>query len=81
MTKGKKVEVTLPVVKLRVDDLSYLQGIANRDGKVQCKIPDGNFHRLMLLGLIEKAEIAPDPKLIAEPERNAPLRLTTCARS
>lgn len=66
----KKVEVTLPVVKLRVDDLSYLQGIANREGKTKCSIPDGNYHRLILLGLIEKVEIPADPKLMAKFEQD-----------
>lgn len=72
MPDKKKVEVVLPTVKLRVDDLSYLQGIANRDGKTQCRIPDGNFHRLLLLGLIERVEVAPDPVAMKkfEDERN-----------
>lgn len=60
----KKVKVTLPVVKLRIDDLSYLQGVTNREGKTKCSIPVGNYHRLLLLGLIEKVEIPVDPKLI-----------------
>lgn len=71
----KKVEVTLPVVKLRVDDLSYLQGIANREGKVKCSVPDGSYHRLLLLGLIERVEVPPDPALISEFERKRAERL------
>lgn len=72
----KKVEVTLPVVKLRVDDLSYLQGIANREGKVKCKVPDSNYHRLILLGLIERVEIQPDPALMEAFERKRLERLS-----
>jgi hypothetical protein len=63
----KKVEVTLPVVKLRVDDLSYLQGIANREGKgAYCTIPEGNKARLLVLGLIEKVEIKPEGRAMED---------------
>lgn len=63
-TEMKKVEVQLPVVKLRVEDLSYLRGL--QDDPIKCKIPDGNFHRLMVLNLVERYELPPCEKQMAE---------------
>ena len=56
----KKVEVTLPVVRLRVEDLAYLQGLQNNE--VKCIIPHGKKDRLELLGLAEYKTLPPCPK-------------------
>lgn len=56
----KPIEVQLPVVRLRVEDLAYLRGLAT-DG-VKCSIPHRNGDRLRVLGLIEDKELPPCPK-------------------
>jgi len=64
---SKKVEVQLPVVKLRIEDLAYLQGL-QKEG-VKCSIPHGKKDRLELLGLAEYKTLPPCPKEMAEYRR------------
>ncbi len=68
----KPVQVELPIVKLRVEDLSYLRGMdqsSDDPAVIKCKIPDGNFHRLLVLGLVERFELPPCPKQMEEFEK------------
>ncbi len=54
-TETKSVEVQLPVVKLRVEDLSWLMGMAKETDDVKCSPPVQNMGRLKILGLVEKS--------------------------
>lgn len=71
----RKIEISLPVVRLRVEDFSYLHGIANREGAPKCSIPAPVVGRLLLLGLIERVEIPVDPMLVLEFEKKRQARL------
>lgn len=63
----KSVRVELPVVKLRVDDLSYLKHLSDKTPEsVPCVPVSGKSSRLRILGLIEDKEINPCPKALAE---------------
>lgn len=65
-----KLDIVLPVVKIRVQDLSYLRGLLDaenaKDGRMKCLVPRGNDARLRMLGLIEDVEVGPCPDEIAE---------------
>ncbi len=56
----KSVEVTIPIVKLRVQDLSYLRGLLTEGPK--CSVPYTNLDRLRVLGLIEDKKLPACPK-------------------
>lgn len=60
----KSVEVTLPVVKLRLEDLSYLRGLL-ADGP-KCHVPYRSLDRLRILGLIESKKLSACPKEMRE---------------
>ncbi len=62
----KSVEVQLPVVKLRVEDLSWLMGMAKETDEVKCHPPSQNMGRLKILGLVEDYELPPCPKNLKE---------------
>ena len=66
MTNGaaSKVQVVLPTVKIRVEDLSALKGIAERG--IKCNPSWKSSARLRILGLIEDQELPPCPKQKAE---------------
>ena len=59
-----KVQVVLPTVKIRVEDLSALKGIAERG--IKCNPDWKSSARLRVLGLIEDRELPPCPKQKAE---------------
>ena len=56
-----QVEVRVPKISLRLEDLTYLRGLANPNG-VHCHIPDNKLNRLKVLGLVEDKMIAPSGK-------------------
>lgn len=58
-TESKPVEIQLPIVKLRVEDLSWLLGLTKETPEMKCHVPTGNMSRLLILGLVEKYELPP----------------------
>lgn len=78
-TKQAKINVVLPVVKIRIDDLSYLKGLveAEENGKPKCIVPHGNESRLRILGLIEDVEIGPCPREIKEHKKATEVAIKT----
>lgn len=60
-TESKPVEIQLPIVKLRVEDLSWLLGMAKETAEIKCTVPYKNMYRLLILGLVEKFELPPCP--------------------
>ena len=48
-----RVEVRVPKINLRLEDLTYLRGLANPNG-VYCRISDNKIDRLKVLGLVEE---------------------------
>lgn len=61
-----KLNVVIPEIKLRLDDLDYLKQLAEHqhgDQASRCKAPRGStIYRLRLLGLITEKNMGPDPK-------------------
>lgn len=62
----KPVEIQLPVVKLRVEDLSWLLGMANETTEIKCSVPHKNLDRMLVLGLVENYEMPPCPTRMKE---------------
>lgn len=62
-TKQAKLSVVLPIVKIRLEDLSYLRGLLDSEtsGKPKCNVPRRNDARLRVLGLVEDVEVDPCP--------------------
>ncbi len=60
----KPVEVILPVVKLRLEDVSYMRGL--QESGMKCKVPDKNMDRLRVLGMVKRVDLPPCPKLVRE---------------
>ncbi len=69
--KFKAVDVVLPTVKLRIEDLSYLRGLLNEG--IKCHVPDRSKARLRVLGLIEDKELPACPKEMREFSKNIKL--------
>lgn len=63
-TPNAKLQVVMPVVKIKLEDLSYLKGLADEPKNgVKCRPSSySSEHRLFLLGLLEEKEIPPCPK-------------------
>lgn len=60
-----KLQVILPVVKVRLEDLTYLKGLAEAKDGVTCRPSLSNSeHRLRILGLIANKELPPCPKAV-----------------
>lgn len=64
--ESKPVEIQLPVVKLRVEDLSWLLGMANETANIKCSVPHKNMDRMLVLGLVENYEMPPCPTRMKE---------------
>lgn len=60
METMKSVQVVLPIVKMRPEDLAYLRGLMDQGPK--CSIPYKFQSRLLVLGLAEEKELPPCPK-------------------
>lgn len=62
--ENAKLQVVMPVVKIRLEDLSYLKGLADQPKTgVKCRPSSySSEHRLFLLGLLEEKEIPPCPE-------------------
>jgi hypothetical protein len=59
------VAVRIPDVKLRLEDVAYLRGLANQNG-ARCELGESKLARLRLLGLIERADVPVCPKVVKE---------------
>jgi hypothetical protein len=62
MAPAPKVNVKIPDVKLRLEDLAYLRSLGREDG-IRCSIPRHHLDRLRLLGLVKIGTIPPTAKV------------------
>ena len=59
------VEVKLPEVRLRLEDLAYLRNLT-QDKSIRCHPKNGVLDRLRFLDLIARAKVQPDASVITD---------------
>ncbi len=59
------VEVRIPEVRLRLQDLAFLRSLSQPDS-IHCKVPDSVKDRLRFLDLIARASVPPPASKVAE---------------
>lgn len=53
-----QVQVKIPIVNLRLEDVAYLRSMDNADG-IRCELPERYKNRLRVLRLIETKQVPP----------------------